>query len=67
MAEGPSRRGIMKASKELKSSGRDGDFTISVSPDMWKEIRREAGLDPSHPGEEWTESHAREFWDRRLP
>lgn len=67
MGDGISRREIIEAVEEIERSGYERSKTrISVPQGVHDQLRREAGLDPSHPGFEWGEQRSTEFWDRRL-
>lgn len=39
------------------------EMTVQVPTDMYDALRKEAGLDSSHPGDEWSKLHERAFWD----
>ncbi|AGC34529.1 hypothetical protein HVTV-2_gp162 [Haloarcula virus HVTV-2] len=70
MSDGISRRELKKAIEEASENmARSAwqDATISVSKDTHDALRKEAGLDPSHPGYEWDDTRSNEFWDRRMP
>ena len=69
MSDGISRRDLKEAIEEAsKNMARSKwqDMTISVSKGTHDALRKEAGLDPSHPGYEWDDTRSSEFWNRRL-
>lgn len=64
MSDGFERRDILRAIEEIEMHGPSRDeMKIRVPNDTWGDMREEAGLVPSHPGEEWAESHESAFWD----
>lgn len=67
MTDGPTRREIKQAIEDLADETLDrSKATITVSSSLHDDLRKEAGLEPSHPGYKWDDTRSTEFWDRRL-